>query len=352
MSAITYNDVDLSTLTVRPIRKGERSSWDHLVEQHHYLHSSRLGGEMNRYVAILQNKWAALLGWSGPSFKLAARDNWIGWCQKQHRQRLKYLINNSRFLILPGIRIKNLASKALALNLQRISADWVKSYGHPIAMVETFVDPSQFNATSYRAAGFIEVGRTKGYGIHAGNYYHHGQRKLILLRPVKRRAKELLTAPFLSPILLEGSERKPLADLNRLNLYQEDGLLERLGAVPEWRKGRGRRHHRSIVFSLIVCAILAGVKNEYIEISRWLESIPFRYFKRYFGCRRIYGRPSEPTIRRSLQSVDSEKLCKIVSSWLCSQNKAEIIAPVVERLQSLCKSQLGTSISSKAGEVS
>ena len=153
----------LDALEVRPIR--EKARWNRLVTNHHYLGSARLAGESVRYVATIENRWVALLGWSGAAFKLADRDRWIGWCETQRKQRFKYVVNNSRFLILPGVEIKNLASKALALNRKRLFCDWVEAYRHPVVLAETFVDPAHFHGTSYRAAGFTVVGRTKGYGL-------------------------------------------------------------------------------------------------------------------------------------------------------------------------------------------
>lgn len=174
--------VNLDSLIVRPIKKDEKDRWNHLIKKHHYLHSRRLVGESMRYVATINQKWVALLGWTGPSFKLADRDDWIGWCKKHKQQRLKYIANSARLLILPEINIKNLASKALALNLKRLSDDWVRKYNHPVVLVETFIDPSLFKGTCYRAANFIEIGKTKGYGVSAGDYYYHGNKKLMALR--------------------------------------------------------------------------------------------------------------------------------------------------------------------------
>ena len=171
MDTKSNRNINLNSLIVRPIKEKEKDRWNYLIKKHHYLHSRRLVGKSMRYIGILNNKWVALLGWTGPSFKLADRDNWIGWCKKHKQQRVKYIANSARLLILPGVNIKNLASKALALNLKRLSHDWVQKYNHPIILVETFIDPSRFKGTCYRAANFFEIGKTKGYGVSAGDYY-------------------------------------------------------------------------------------------------------------------------------------------------------------------------------------
>ena len=219
MKSNTACKIDLDSLIVRPILQNEKPRWNRLVETHHYLESARLGGESLRYVAVLDNRWVALLGWSGAAFKLAARDKWIGWCETQRLQRFKYVVNNSRFLILPGANIKNLASKALALNLNRLFDDWVEAYRHPVVLAETFVDPAYFEGTSYIAAGFDVVGKTKGYGLHTRNYHYHGHKKLILVRHILKKARKLLTLPFLSPVLKKGFEIEPLLNLNQVNIF-------------------------------------------------------------------------------------------------------------------------------------
>lgn len=175
---------DLQSLSVRPIQGEERNNWDQLMATHHYLGIRHLVGESVRYVALLNGQWVALLGWSSAAFKSAPRDQWIGWSEEQRHQRLKFVVNNSRFLILPDCRIKNLASKTLALNLKRLPADWLKAYGHPVWLAETFIDHTRFTGACYRAAGFIPLGQTRGFGRNAGRYYVHGQAKTILVRPL------------------------------------------------------------------------------------------------------------------------------------------------------------------------
>src|SRR5699024_1103704 len=111
---------------------------------HHYLGFRRLVGKTLKYIAILNDQWVALLGWGAAAFQCEPRDQWIGWSKEQRQKRLKYIANNQRFLILPDVRIKNLASKTLALNLKRLSSDWQHIFGHPILLAETFVDHHRF----------------------------------------------------------------------------------------------------------------------------------------------------------------------------------------------------------------
>ena len=111
----------LDNLNVRLIAPGERAQWDALMERHHYLRSARMVGNTLRYVAEVQGCWAALLGWSAAALKCRPRDAWIGWAPVLRYQRLAFVANNARFLVLSAVRIPNLASRVLSLCLKRLS---------------------------------------------------------------------------------------------------------------------------------------------------------------------------------------------------------------------------------------
>ena len=122
----------------------EERRWNKLIRKHHYLKEHRLVGESLRYVIKQNGEWIGLLGWSSAAFHLRPRDAWIGWTDAQ-RQAARHLVAcNARFALLtPKGDSPNLASHALSLNLQRLSADWQARYGHPLALVETYVDPKR-----------------------------------------------------------------------------------------------------------------------------------------------------------------------------------------------------------------
>ena len=217
---------------------------------HHYLGFRILVGESLKYVAEQGDSWLALLGWGAAAFKCGPRDAWIGWTKSQQWRRLRYVANNMRFLILPGERRPNLASQILGANLRRLSGDWQAVFGHPIVLAETFVDPD-FQGTCYRAAGWEELGTTQGYGRNGGRYYFHGRPKAILVRPVHRRGREWLAAPFDAPAFQPGGPNLP--DLNYV-LDAKGELLELLTRVPDPRKRRGIRHRQANVLMLAICA--------------------------------------------------------------------------------------------------
>jgi hypothetical protein len=145
----------IGRVQVRLILPGERPRWDELMERYHYLGLRGLVGKTLRYVAVFESHWLALIGWQGAALKCQARNEWIGWVPVLQYQRLHLIANNTRFLILPGVRMVNLASRVLSLNLRRLSRDWEAVHGHPVLLAETFVDGSRFTGGCYRAANWM-----------------------------------------------------------------------------------------------------------------------------------------------------------------------------------------------------
>ncbi len=176
--------LDVRAVSVRPTWGAqEHRRWDQLVATHHYLSFQGLFGKGLRHVATLGSTWIALLGWQAGALKLTARDRWIGWSQEQKLRRLHLVTQNSRFVILPGFHVPNLASRVLGLSLRRLSEDMLAAHGHPVLVAETFVDPARFAGTCYRAA----------------NWRHHGQRKEILVFELQANAGAALRQPAEEP---------------------------------------------------------------------------------------------------------------------------------------------------------
>lgn len=319
--------INLDSLVVRPITPGEENAWNNMMREHHYLGFHSLTGKTLKYVALLDGQWVALIGWGSATFQSSHRENWIGWSKEQIMQRLKFIVNNQRFLILPGIQIKNLASKVLALNTRRLPNDWLAVHGHTALMAETFVDHSCFTGTCYRAAGWVPLGKTSGYGRKAGIYYYHGETKTIFLKPLHKDARGILSAPFLPPEY-EGGE-KALIDLNTVPIQTQGGLMEYLNRISDPRKPRGIRHTQVTVLAVAICALLSGAKS-FIGIGEWAANLSQELLKR-LGCRynqrlRKYVPPSEPTLRRALQSVNADEVDQIVGEWLSLQSNDDIVA--------------------------
>ena len=316
-SHFEYQQIGL--LEVRPIFPCEQSRWNDLVKKHHYLGLRAIVGEAMRYVAILDGQWVALVGFGAAAFKSRHRDGFIGWSPAIQWQRLKLVANNVRFLILPDVRIKNLASKILSLTTKRLSSDWQAVYGHPILMVETFVDDNRFLGTCYKAAGWLPLGKTRGFKRNGGKYYQHGNIKTIFVRPLSHNALHLLADPLPHPELLP---EEVAMNLDAVAIETTGGLIDHLRTVADPRMKRGIRHRMLSMLTVAVCAVLSGAKS-YIAIGEWAKRSTQDIRKR-MGCRfdpktGLFVAPSEPTLRRTLQAVDAHALDTAVSQWLITQ---------------------------------
>jgi SRSO17 transposase len=153
--------------------------WDALVRRYHYLGYQKLLGHRLKYLACFQDRPVAALAFSAPARALRVRDQWIGWSAAQRTAHLDRLVNNSRFLILPWVTVKNLASHVLARTLARLPQDWALRFGTHLWLVETFVDPARFRGTCYRAANWHALGQTAGHGKQGLGYVYHGAIKEV-----------------------------------------------------------------------------------------------------------------------------------------------------------------------------
>lgn len=180
-------------LQIRLIGSGEAYLWGYLLHHYHYLGLPKLVGEHLRYLAYLNGQVVACLAWASAAFKVKSRDDFIGWDPTTRHQRLYLVANNARFLVLPWIRIRHLASKVLALNLRRLSDDWQNAYQHRVYLAETFVDTSRFQGTCYKASNWLCVGQTRGSAKKGNEYQFHGQSKAVFLYPLDRHFRRRLT---------------------------------------------------------------------------------------------------------------------------------------------------------------
>jgi hypothetical protein len=326
-TCVASGSYELRSVQVRLLRREERESWERLMREHHYLGFRGMVGESLRYVAEAQGRWVALLGWSSAALKCSARDRWIGWPEVVQWRGLGLVVNNSRFLLLPGERVANLASRVLALNLKRLSRDWQEAYGHPVWLAETFVDPRRFSGTCYRAAGWVSVGMTRGFRRRAGRYEAHGEPKMVWVRPLVRQAALRLCTR--SGEAMPQKQARPM----ELSQSQADRLIRALMSVADRRKCRGRRHDQTSVLAVAICALLCGASS-YVAIGQWAERCSQNMLKR-LGCRRAaqsgrYVEPSESTIRRILQNIDAEQMDQAVSGWVRALAKEESAAVAID----------------------
>ena len=183
---------------IQPLRFAQvrRTSYEplfnSLMEQYHYLGYEQPVGENAKYLVWANGRPIAGLAWSSAPRHLGSRDRFIGWSVEARRRNIRFIAYNTRFLILPWVRIENLASHILGRMAAQISEDWQQMYAHPIYMLETFIDPERFRGTCYRAANCVLLGRTTGRGKDDQTGRPNRSIKEVLGLPLHRRFRELL----------------------------------------------------------------------------------------------------------------------------------------------------------------
>ena len=164
--------------------------WREQMERYHYLGCRVPFGAQLRYWVRHRGRELACLLWTSPAWKMQARDEWIGWSDTQRRQNLQAIVNQGRFLILPWVAVKGLASKILALSARQMPHDWEIRYSCRPLLLETLVDAARFRGTCYRAANWIHVGQTTGRGRMDRAHQAHGQAiKDVYVYPVTQDAR-------------------------------------------------------------------------------------------------------------------------------------------------------------------
>jgi hypothetical protein len=167
--------------------------WNEHIQRYHYLGYQPLPGAQIRYLVYCANGLLAAAGFGAAAWMCEDRDTWIGWSHSQRKNNLHLLVNNARFLILPWVKSKNLASKILSMIAHRIPADWFLLYGYRPVLMETFVDETRFHGTCYQAANWYEVGKSKGRGKLGGNTPTLPKKKIFLRPLITNFRKWLIT---------------------------------------------------------------------------------------------------------------------------------------------------------------
>ena len=174
----------------------DQTLWREWMERYHYLgYRIPFGAHLRYFVRVMapQPVRVGALQFSSPAWRMAGREQWIGWSDAARRGNLQMVVSNSRFLILPWVRIRNLASSALSLAAHRLPNDWESTYGIRPVLLETLVDSSRFGGTCYRAANWTDAGTTAGRGRQDREHRLHGVApKKIFLFPLTRNARQIL----------------------------------------------------------------------------------------------------------------------------------------------------------------
>ena len=306
----------LSEVGVRPVHGvEERRRWDALLAKHHYLPFRGLFGKSLRHVAVRGEAWLALLGWQAGAFKVGVRDAWIGWSREQQFSRLHLIANNSRFAVLDAGRVPNLASRALGLSLRRLSQDMRDAHGHPVLLAETFVDPSRFAGTCYRASNWVSLGRTRGFSREPGGparWRAHGQPKEVLVYGMGKDARAALCWEELPEDWRAGAgaAMPAVPELRSLHAFLED--------MADFRKARGRRYGLACYATLMIAARLAGYRgvSAFGEFAARLNQEQLAAAGAFFSpSRRRYTAPAPSTFHYVLSSLAPDALDRALGAW-------------------------------------
>lgn len=301
----------LSEVVLRTVHHDEESQFNALMQSYHYLGSLPKIGNTIWYVATHNDEWLALLSYSAAALKCGARENWIGWGFRHQYDRLHLVANNSRFLILPQYHFTNLASKILSLCKRRIQQDWLNRFGYPLLLMETFVDPSRFSGTIYKAANWELLGETKGYKRTRNGYSNtRSTPKLVFVQELQRNARSLLSSDLLTEKYKTGGSRM------KLTADQMRSLPDFFSEIKDPRRAQGTRHRLHVILAISAGAVLCGMRG-YKAISDWAKALS-PLMRERFGCRYQNGKrivPCEGTIRDLLIRVEPVELDIALQKW-------------------------------------
>lgn len=180
-------------IELKSVRKTKYEKlYNSLIHEYHYLKYAQPVGENFKYLAFSNNRPIGCIGWASAAWYIGGRDRFIGWHPNARQKNLHLIAYNSRFLILPWVKVPYLASHLLSLNAKTISTDWLNLYKHPIYFLETFVDTAKFKAISYKAANWIYLGKTTGRGRLAQTHRQNRSIKDIYGYPLHKNFRGYL----------------------------------------------------------------------------------------------------------------------------------------------------------------
>ena len=300
----------LENICVELVPQKDLARLNGLLEKHHYLGAIQPVGQRLHYIAKdPQGQWRAILVFSAPAKHLKWRDQWIGWTDEQRRRRLSLVTNNSRFLLLPELAVPNLGSRVLRLVLERLAVDWQEHYGHPVEVVETFVDPEQFCGTVYSANGWTELGETAGWGRCRRDYYvKHGKPKRLFVRQLRRNGCRSLQAEHLKPELAVVEAKVP--PRCRTKAKEISSIVDYFKELPDYRQ-RVETYPLFSLAAIILLAVLCEAPRGQVDLAKFAGGFN-QGQRRALGIRRNpqrkYPAPSQSTFCRFFAGVTPARL--------------------------------------------
>lgn len=304
---------------------------DQAIIEHHYLHNVSLVGEHLRYAFIYKGRWLAVATWSAAAFHLKDRDQFIGWSGEQCRRRRALLANNSRLLVMPDCHYPNLISRFMKLMLEQLSPDWQKRWGHPLALVETFVDARYYTGTAYKVSGWCHLGKTAGWKRDADDFYEKNDApKQIWVRELVKKACVKLRAAQLPPDwakVEEAGRVRCTAKALEIRSLMESLLQE----VPEFRRAQALAYPLPGLVCLMVMAAAQGVVRGPQDLADYADTLSQGQLRalRFRADRhtREIRCPKKTTFTRVLHKVDDDLIERVLLRW-----QDQILGPPQDRI--------------------
>lgn len=304
---------------------------DQAIVAHHYLHNVSLVGEHLRYAFRYQGQWLAVATWSAAAFHIKDRDQFIGWSGEQCRRRRALVANNSRLLVMPDCHHPNLISRFMKLMLARLSADWQKRWGHPLALVETFVDPRYYTGTAYKVSGWCHLGKTAGWKRDADDFYEKNDApKQIWIRELVKKACVKLRAAQLPPdwAKVEALVRvRCTAKASQIRSLMETLLRE----APEFRRAQALAYPLPGLICLMVMAAAQGVVRGPQDLADYADTLSQGQLRalrfRADPHTRALRCPQKTTFTRVLHRVDDDLIERVLLRW-----QEQILGPSQDRI--------------------
>jgi hypothetical protein len=311
-------------------RPEDMARCDKLIVEHHYLHAVSLVGEHLRYAFVYRGQWLAVATWSSAAFHLKDRDAFIGWDPEQRRRRLGLLANNSRLLVLPDCHSPNLISRFMKLMLGRLSGDWEVRWGHPLALVETFVDPRFYQGTAYKVSGWSHLGRTAGWKRDADDFYEKNDApKQVWVRELVKKARVKLRAAQFPPAWAKVELKVPPRCNGKVAPIKS--LMEWVGAeVPEFRRAEALGYPVAGLTCLSVMAMAQGVARGPQDLAQYADTLSqdqLRALRFRMDAHHHVRCPKKTTFTRFLHGVDGDTLERVLLRW-----QTQLLGPTQDRL--------------------
>ena len=304
---------------------------DQAIVEHHYLHNVTLVGEHLRYAFLYRGEWLAVATWSSAAFHLKDRDSFIGWSPEQCRRRRGLLANNSRLLVFPERHSPNLISRFMKLMLGQLAADWQQRWGHPLVLVESFVDPRFYQGTAYKVSGWSHLGRTAGWKRQADDFYEqHDAPKQIWVRELVKKACVKLRAPVLPPAWAKVEASVPPHCTAKAE--QIRSLMEAVRAeLPEFRRAEALAYPIAGLICLMVMAAAQGVIRGPQDLADYADTLSQAQLRalrfRHRGSSGIVRCPKKTTFGRVLPEVADDVLARVLLRW-----QEQILGPKQDRI--------------------